>query len=276
MITASIVTYNHSLADIEPALKSLLGSIVRCIYIIDHSKDKSLLRKEIEGYDERIIYIEHENKGYGSGHNVALRKAIDDAMDYHIVVNPDVWFDSDIISNIEAYMDAHEEVGHLMPGICYPNGETQRLCKLLPTPLDLFGRLCIPFLTNKRNYRFELVDSGYDKRMNVPYLSGCFMFFRVSALKTVGLFDEHFFMYAEDVDMTRRIHREYVTLFYPDVNIYHKFSRASRRELKLFFVHVINLAMYFNKYGWFFDKERTRVNRETLQQISSLINKKTV
>lgn len=270
MITASIVTYNHTLAEIEPALKSLLGSIVCRIYIIDHSIDKSRLRKEISGYDERITYIEHDNKGYGSGHNIALRKALEDNTDYHIVVNPDVWFDPEIIGQIETYMDNHKEVGHLMPGVKYPTGDTQRLCKLLPTPFDLFGRLCIPFLTNRRNARFELTASGYDKQMNVPYLSGCFMFFRMSAIKEVGLFDEHFFMYAEDVDMTRRIHRKYVTLFYPDLFIYHKFSRASRKEIKLFFIHVINLIMYFNKYGWFVDEERDRINKETLEQIKAV------
>ena len=50
--------------------------------------------------------------------------------------------------------------------------------------------------------------------MDVPYLSGCFMLFRVAALRRVGLFDERFFMYPEDIDLTRRIHAEFRTVFF--------------------------------------------------------------
>ena len=66
--------------------------------------------------------------------------------------------------------------------------------------------------------------------LNVPFLSGCFMFLRTEAVKEVGLFDERFFLYAEDIDFTRRMHSRYKTVFYPPVPVYHKFSRASRRS----------------------------------------------
>ena len=63
-----------------------------------------------------------------------------------------------------------------MPQILYPNGEVQYLCKLLPTPLDLFGRRFIPFkaFQEKRNAWYEMHWSGYEKVMEVPSLSGCF------------------------------------------------------------------------------------------------------
>lgn len=56
-----------------------------------------------------------------------------------------------------------------------------------------------------RNYKYELIFSGYDKIMWVPSLSGCFMFMRVDVLRKIGGFDERFFMYAEDLDLSRRI-----------------------------------------------------------------------
>ena len=98
---------------------------------------------------------------------------------------------------------------------------------------------------------------------DVPFLSGCFMLFRMEAIKEVGMFDERFFMYAEDIDITRRMHRRYRTVFYPMLPVYHKFSRASRRSLHLFSVHIISVMKYFNKYGWFNDKERTEINART-------------
>lgn len=287
MITASIVTYNHHLQDIEPALKSLLMSPVSHIYIIDHTEtDNKDLLTSLQQYGKSLMktdhtirqratngtlnisYHKHENLGYGSGHNAAIILARQHGSKYHIVVNPDVWYEGDIVSTIAKYMDAHEDVGQIMPRVLFPDGGLQRLCKLLPTPWDMFSRLCLPsFINYHGNGRYELRDTKYENIMNVPYLSGCFMFFRLSALEEIGLFDEHFFMYAEDIDITRRMHEQYKTLFFPDVTIYHRFSRASRHSLRLFIVHIANIFMYFNKWGWFFDKKRRKINKATLESL---------
>lgn len=286
MTTASIVTYNHSLYDIEQALTSLLQSDVSHVFIIDHSdKGSKEFEAELTAFGKDIVsnnpeishkcrtgrltvtYHKHENIGYGGGHNVAIRMAADARSKYHVVVNPDVCFEKDVISSMRDYMDSHEDVGQMMPKVLFPDGTIQRLCKLLPTPFDMISRLCLPpFINGRRNNRYELRKSGYDKIMNVPYLSGCFMFFRMSALEKVGLFDEDFFMYSEDIDMTRRMHRQYKTLFFPHVTIYHKFSRASRHSIKLLYIHIKNIFMYFNKYGWLHDEERTAVNKITLEE----------
>ena len=76
-------------------------------------------------------------------------------------------------------------------------------------------------------------------------------------------------MYAEDIDITRRLHEKYKTLYYPELPVYHKFSRASHRSMRLFFVHVFNIMKYFNKWGWFNDKQRDEFNRRLLNEISN-------
>ena len=92
-----------------------------------------------------------------------------------------------------------------MPKVYYPNGELQYLCKLIPTPFDLMFKRFLPSsIVERRMIKFQLRFTKYNKIMNVPYLSGCFMFFRISALQDIGLFDERFFMYPEDIDITRR------------------------------------------------------------------------
>lgn len=286
MITASIVTYQHHLLDIEPVLRSLFASPVDRIYVIDHSYDKMPdLERELNEYKSRVftgepalakkvacglqmIYIRHQNNGYGGGHNVALREAIRLGAKYHLVVNPDIWFGPRVIPALAQYMDSYEDVAQMMPKVLYPNGDVQRLAKLLPSPMDIFGRFCLPrFIIDKRNKRFELVQSGFKMALNVPYLSGCFMFFRVSAMQEINLFDEHFFMYAEDIDITRRLHQKYKTLYYPDFPVYHKFSRKSHRSLRLFLVHVWNIILYFNKWGWFKDSQRNAFNQTLEKQI---------
>ena len=285
MITASIVTYNHHLLDIEPVLRSLLASPVDVVFIIDHSESMLQLEQELNEYTSRVFtgepsvkarvdagfqlrYIRHKNNGYGGGNNVAMREAKAMGSEYHLVVNPDVWFGPRVIPALKDYMEKHKDVGQMMPKVLYPDGSVQRLAKMLPTPFDLFGRLCLPQrLIDKRNEWYELQHSGYEMTINAPCLSGCFMFFRMSAIDEVGMFDERFFMYGEDFDLSRRMHARYKTMLYHEVPIYHKFSRASRHEMRLFIVHIISMIKYFNKWGWWTDPERDEMNRKADEEI---------
>ena len=291
MITASIVTYEHHLLDIEPVLRSLFASPVDIVYVIDHSEtmveleaelqefaarvlqgEPELRRKEMSGF--KLIYFRHVNNGYGGGHNYAIRMAMEAGSEYHLVVNPDIWFGPEVMPELIRYMAEHHDVGQMMPKVLYPNGQIQRLAKLLPTPFDIFGRFCLPlFIIGKRNKRYELRCTGYSMTLNVPYLSCCFMMFRMSALRDINMFDEHFFMYAEDVDITRRMHQRYQTIYYPLAVVYHKFSRASHRSLRLFWIHMTNMIMYFNKWGWWNDKERDAINARCLEDIRNYYRK---
>ena len=284
MITASIVTYNDHLLDIEAILRSIIASPIRKVWIIDHSDRVFSLREELQQYMHRdkdirehiergfqIEYLHEDNVGYGRGNNRAIRLAMEEGCQYHLVVNPDVWFSSDVIPTIWKYMEEHPEVGQIMPKVLVLDGKIQPLAKLLPTPMDMFCRMILPeWMFKRRNKRYELADSGYKNIMNVPCLSGCFMFLRTSTLQECGLFDERYFMYAEDFDLTRRIHRHFKTLFFPNVSIFHKFNRGSHRSLRLFLIHTMSMVRYFNKFGWFYDKERLHFNRQLLQEIKKL------
>lgn len=259
MLNASIVLYNHTVAEITPLVDLLrLSEQVKEVYLIDNSpKENSAFQKLNAEY-----VFTAKNIGYGAGHNIAIRKTIEQQIPYHLVVNPDILFNGKILDELSDFMDKNSDVGHLMPKILYPDGQIQYLCKLLPKPSDLFFRRFLPSKwTKKSNDRFELRQTGYDKIMEVPYLSGCFMFLRTKALEEVGLFDERFFMYPEDIDLTRRMHQKYKTIFYPLVSVTHHHAQASYQNVRLLFVHLWNLMKYFNKWGWFFDNERKKVNK---------------
>jgi GT2 family glycosyltransferase len=169
-------------------------------------------------------------------------------------------------------MEGNKDVGLVMPKVLYPDGRIQYLCKLLPTPFDLFGRRFLNFYPfkkyiEKRNEIYELRFTGYDKIMEVPYLSGCFMFIRTKVLEKVGLFDERFFMYLEDTDLSRRIHKMAKTIYYPHVHIYHEYGKGSYKNKKLLKYHIESAIKYFNKWGWFFDKERREINKKVLSKL---------
>lgn len=157
-----------------------------------------------------------------------------------------------------------------MPKVLYPDGSLQYLCKLLPTPYDWIGRRFNPikYLVNKRNEVFELQFTGYDKIMDVPYLSGCFMFLRLDAIEKIGGFDEGIFMYGEEADLCRRlIGGGYKTVFYPHVEIYHHFEKGSHKSWRLTKIGIESAIYYFNKWGWFFDSERRKINTKTLLKL---------
>ena len=264
MLHVSIVIYKHLFSETESLIRSLQESeVVEKIYIIDNSPVPSCDFKQ-----EGVTYIfTGKNIGYGAAHNIALRKTIVADVPYHLVVNPDITMDAHILKEMVEYMEQNKDIGHLMPKVVYPSGETQYLCKLIPTPLDLIFRRFLPEKwTAKSMNRFEMRNSGYDKIMDVPYLSGCFMLLRTEALKKAGLFDERFFLYPEDIDLTRRIGAHYRTVFYPFVSVVHHHAKSSYHSFYMMIVHVWNLKKYFFKWGWIFDKQRKKINHQLIKQ----------
>jgi len=266
MLNASIVIYNHSLSEIKPLVEILRKSVlVSAIFLIDNSREAQPNFETLEA----TYHFTGKNLGYGTAHNIAIRQTIKQNIPYHLVINPDITFEPKILSVIEQFMNNNSTIGQLMPKVFYPNGEIQYLCKLLPTPFDLIFRRFLPeSWTKRRREKFELRTSGYNRIMDVPYLSGSIMFLRTEAIKQVGLFDERFFMYPEDIDLTRRIHQKFRTVFYPEVSVFHYHAQESYSNYKLLIVHISNMIKYFNKWGWILDKERRIVNKETLKQLN--------
>lgn len=267
-ISASIVLFHTNKDQIKNIITCFLNIPFDIkLYLIDNSSNDDL--KILKDLDTRIEYIyNNANLGYGAAHNIALRKSIENNASYHFILNPDISFNPNDIKTLIDYMDNNQDVGQLMPKVIYPDGQLQYLCKLLPTPYDLIVRRFIPFKRIKElnDNKYELRFSGYNKIMNIPFLSGCFMLLRVSALKDVGLFDERYFMYAEDLDFSRRMHAKYKTVFYPDICIIHDHARESYKNLKMLKAHIKSILQYFNKWGWFFDNERKIINKRCLNQ----------
>jgi GT2 family glycosyltransferase len=267
-ISASIVLYNTDFELLKTVIDSYAPTENRLLYLIDNSPIKRNMESYIFNNGHIQYYFTGSNKGYGAGHNIAIRMAIKTNVDYHVVLNPDLKFESDIIDKIADFMDNDSTIAQVMPKVLSPDGNVQYLCKLIPTPIDLLLKRFLPKKISEKNaVRYQLKFTNYDKEVNVPYLSGCFMFFRISALKSIGLFDETFFMYPEDIDITRRMHRMFKTIYYPEVSIVHAHSSESYKNLKMFVIHVVNIVKYFNKWGWIFDNERRETNKKVLNEL---------
>ena len=123
---------------------------------------------------------------------------------------------------------------------------------------------------NNINKKIELHDFDYNSILNVPYLSGCFMLCNVKIFEKAGVFDDRYFMYMEDLDLSRSFHKVSETIFYPNVSVIHGYRSESKINKKLLKALILSAIKYFNKYGWFFDSERKRVNKQLKKRITSL------
>ena len=266
MLTISLVSFNTSSTDISRLIsESLKLQNLLKFYIIDNSPSKSELKFE----DDKVTYIfTGKNLGYGAGHNVAIREAMSTGSEFHIVINPDIYFDFQDLEKMIQYMIENPLVGHLMPRITNQEGELQYMCKTLPSPVDLFLRsFAKSLISEARDKKYHLKMLDYKKEIEAPYLSGCFMLLRVKALKEIGLFDERFFMYPEDIDLTRRMTLKYQTMYFPDVSVIHRHEKASFKSIKMKLIHMKNMIKYFNKYGWVLDLNRSKLNKKAINQV---------
>lgn len=271
-ITASIVAYKNDYKKIRTVLRSILGTKHSVkVFLIDNSPTKKLeteLKSELA--DRRIDYLHRpQNLGFGQGHNTAIRSAVLFST-YHIVLNPDLEFSPAAIDNMFSFMEANPGVGQLLPKVYCSNGSLQS-CKLLPRPVDLFSRRFFSRFkwADKLNQQYEISEFNYNTCLNLPNLSGCFMFFRSSCLAATGGFDKRYFMYLEDVDLTRRIHSISQTIYYPFATITHEYQKGSYNNTKLLFYHIASAIKYFFKWGWFIDSERVAFNNDVKRAIKS-------
>lgn len=269
MIAVSIVTYMTDLSELETCLQCVFScSDITRVDIIDNSSQE-YIREFIENKFPQANYLPSENIGYGAANNISIRRSIDDAeIRYHLVINSDIEFDSEVIETLKEKLEKDQSIGLIMPAVTGIDNAPQSSCHPLPTPFDLLLHRFTSNMFFKWRKGYDLYAQDFKGDTNVPYMHGCFMLFRVDALRKAGLFDERFFMYPEDIDITRRVHRYYKTIVTPDATIAHYHRAASRHNFKMLRIHAWNMLKYFAKWGFFFDKERRQFNRALRKQLS--------
>jgi len=268
--SASLVIYNYQLEFFLPAINSFLVSFSDGVLVISDNSIEPLEDELLN--NPRIKYIfNHANLGFGTAHNRAIA-AIDWESDFHLILNPDITFEPNVIPWLIGLFHSNPAIGAIMPRINYPDGTLQRLCKLLPTPVDLILRRFVPIRSVQIaiNNRYEMYDLPQDCLVDVPTISGCFLIVRTELFRRIGGFDERFFMYLEDVDLVRRIGDIARVVYEPKVCVTHAYAKGSYRNKTLLAYHILSALRYFGKWGWFWDPVRADRNRRTLNKIKAL------
>lgn len=266
-ITSSIVLYNNDLKILQEAVNSILGNNLYIkLYLIDNSPTDQL---KIVCSDPRVEYLHNPNNpGFGASHNLAIKKAISKRAKYHFIINPDVFFTGNVIDQMVDYMRNDDKIGMMMPQILNRDGSIQNLPKLLPSPFCVLKRKIKrpTFAYEKFINQYELRQVPKDAIYNAPILSGCFTLLNLKAIEKVGMYDDAFFMYFEDWDLSRRVHKHYKTIYFPKVSIFHEYESGANKSKKLFKIFLSSARTYFNKWGWFFDEDRKKINIKALDQ----------
>lgn len=268
-IVGSIVLYKTPQEELERAIRQFLEVPLKSHLIVVDNSPRPIPRVR---YDPRRVsyHFSGRNLGYGRGHNLALQAAARRSR-YSLVMNTDIRYEAEAVTCLARFLDDNAKAGMAAPKILYPDGSLQYVCRLLPTPLNLFLRRFLPNTswTRSADRRYELRHWNHETVANIPYFQGSFMMLRTDLANALGGFDERFFLYGEDIDLTRRMHRIAETLYVPEVSITHEYRRYSSRSLRGTWYGIQNNCRYFNKWGWFFDRERKRINSRVLSSLSA-------
>ena len=250
-VSGCIVTYNNKdkiARTIESVLAQTQG-VKFTLYVVDNASTDGTAQFIKETFPSVVVIESERNRGFGAGHNQVLPFL---ESKYHVVINPDILLQSDVISELCDYADEHESAGLLSPRICFEDGREQMLGKRSPTVRYLgdhwFHKGDEP---SKTMIEYCMLDLPQDKPFPITNATGCFMFFRTDLFRALGGFDERFFMYLEDCDIARRVSESegYEALHYPMATVTHLWERASKKSKKLLLIHIKSILTYFLKWG---------------------------
>ncbi len=214
------------------------------IFVVDNASVDGSVKMVKEKFPGVNCITNQENLGFAKANNQAIRKS---KGEYVLLLNPDTIVETDTFSKIIGFMDNHPDAGGL--GVKMVDGTGRFLPESkrgLPTPqvafFKVFG-LSRLFPASKIFNKYHLGYLDKDKTHQVDILAGAFMLMRKSVLDTVGLLDEAFFMYGEDIDLSYRITKAgYHNYYYPDARIIH-YKGESTKKGSLNYVFVFYNAM---------------------------------
>jgi GT2 family glycosyltransferase len=242
MSSLSIVILNYNRADLlADCLQSLYANPTRCslaVWVVDNaSSDDSVEMVRAQFPQAHLIVSEH-NGGFAYGNNLALRRILDEpayTTDYTMLLNNDTLVPAGAIDSLVAYLETHADVGVVGPKVLLPDGSLDKACRRsFPTPEISFYRmtgLARIFPHSRRFGRYNLTYLDPDIETEVDSVVGACMLLRTSVIREVGLLDEQFFMYGEDLDWAYRIKQYGWKIVYsPAAHIIHYKRAASTRR----------------------------------------------
>jgi GT2 family glycosyltransferase len=254
----SIIIVNWKVKDL---LDKCLSSILRYknnynleIFVVDNDSQDGSPEMVRDKYPEVNLIALDKNIGFGAANNLAINKS---KADYIFLLNPDTEISKDFLPNIFAYVHNNPNIGIIGPRIINDDGSKQasirRHPSLLSQILVMFKLTNIPIINGLlNNYLFK--DFDYNKEQPVEQVMGAAMFIQKSVFDKIGVFDEKFFIWFEEVDLCKRASTAGIKIkYFPGASIIHhgaqSFSKANSLKKQMIFNK--SLLNYFTKHKTF-------------------------
>jgi N-acetylglucosaminyl-diphospho-decaprenol L-rhamnosyltransferase len=252
MLDLAIVIVNYNVRDL---LRACLDSVYASegdfsfrVCVVDNASRDCSAEMVAEEFPQVELIANTKNVGYPAGNNIGLRSfgewcPADGASSDHspparhaLLLNADTEVPPQALAQMLAFMDAHPEAGAAGPKLVLPDGNLDLACRRsFPSPEIIAYRVTLLsklFPRSRRFGRYNLTFLDPDVMTEVDSVVGAFMMVRAEAIAAVGLLDERFFMYAEDLDWSKRIKEAGWKIYYnPQVVVLHV-KRASSRQFK--------------------------------------------
>lgn len=231
------------------------------VVVVDNAANSDGIKEWLAKEYPKVEYIDAGgNIGFGKSQNIGIKSV---RAKYYFCLNPDTEFikDTNTINRLYEFMEKHSHVGMIGPKIQYPDGTLQHSCYRFPTFLQpVFSRTALGKKGKGKQIadQFFMKDFDHNQTMPVDWIMGSAMFVRKEAIDAVGMFDEQYFMYAEDADWCRRMWEAHWPVYYVhDIVLSHVHGRGSAKvpgvikalvKNKLARVHLISWLKYMWKW----------------------------
>ena len=264
MVDVGIVILNWNTRDyLRRCLQTVLASdgpvTYRLIVVDNASGDDSaaMVRQDFPGVE---LIVGERNGGYPYGNNLGLcalgfreTGVRADAPRYALLLNPDTELPPNALADMTAFMDARPDVGVAGPKLVLPDGSLDRACRRsFPSPLVSFyhfSKLAQLFPHSPRFGRYNMTYVNLDEEIEVDSVVGAYMQVRREAIRAVGLLDETFFMYGEDLDWAYRIKQAgWKVVYHPQVTVRHVKKAASRQSQRARFEFWRAMLIFYRKH----------------------------
>ncbi len=217
--------------------------------LVDNNRNKERLNIIKQKFPQLKIIQNPTNYGYARGINVGLQEA---KGEFILALNPDILVFDGTIDKMLAYMEAHKDIAVLGPKLLNPDKSLQYSCRRYPSLATLVLRRG-PFKNrNKAAVKnYEMHDFDHKEIRDVDWLCGGFLLVPKNVFEQIGLMDEFYFLYFDDVDFCRRAHAVGRVTYFPDVEAIHSASYESKKKVLPFLIHIRSMLYYLLKFQLF-------------------------
>lgn len=251
----SIVNYNTK-DFLHQCLSSIYSTSIPLdfqVHVVDNNSADGSQEMVETFFPQASLICNKQNFGFARSNNQVIKST---DSQYILLLNPDITVMPKSIENITDFMNKHSDVGALGCKLLNPDKSVQFSCRKFPNALTIFLRglytdLLFPNAPIFKQYM--MADWNHSTIAEVDWIMGSSLMLRREALQEVGLFDESFFMYYEDVDLCLRMWEKWKVCYFPHSQMIHHHLQESHRlsAVRQRLIHIVSAYYFFRKHGLF-------------------------